>query len=182
MRETFKALEIADFYIALANNIPDNQIDNLKLNKILFYAQGWYLSKLKKPLFSDEIQAWDLGPVVPVVYHTFKCCGSNDIVEPYEDFDESRLSSEEISLLIDVYNEYGRYTGWALKNMTHLAGTPWTKFYKKAQNCVIPLEEIKAYFDAQSLEEFDAASLQIPIVTKVPAQWDGPEDKIYDYT
>ena len=180
MGEVFRALDIADFYISLANDIPDNQIDNLKLNKLLFFAQGWYLSKFNRPLFSDEIQAWDLGPVVPDVYHIFKCCGGNDIEEPYEEFDENRLNGDEISLLIDVYNEYGKYTGWALKNMTHLEGTPWTKAYKKNQNCVIPLDEIKEFFDSQSLEEFDVSSLQIPVVTKIPTQWDDWEDEVYD--
>lgn len=146
----FTALEIANFYVQLANNLPETDITNLKLNKLCYYAQGWSLVKLGKPLFSDEIQAWDYGPVIPDVYHTFKVCGKNPIAEPSESFDESRLSSEEISLLIDVYTSYGKYTPGELITMTHKRGGPWDRVYKEHGNEPISLKLIGEYFSANN--------------------------------
>lgn len=79
---SFKALDIANLYIDLANSIPGDYIDNLKLNKICYYAQAWCCVKLGHPLFDDEIQAWDYGPLIPDVYHTYKICGDCRIANP----------------------------------------------------------------------------------------------------
>lgn len=180
MSNSFQAKEIASFYIQLLNSIPDNSIDNLKLNKILYYAQAWSLTKRGKPIFSDEIIAWDYGPVIPEVYHMYKCCGSNAIVEAEAPFDEGRLSGEELELLIDVYRNYGKYTGWALKDMTHKKGAPWSQVYKKDQNNVISHDSMMEYYSNKILETFDPDSLSIPVVTSIPDSWDSEEDSVYD--
>lgn len=176
----YKAREIANFYIQLLNSIPDNSIDNLKLNKILYYAQGWSLVKNGTPLFEDDIQAWDYGPVIQEVYHTYKCCGKGPIEEADTPFDESRLSSEELELLLSVYMNYGKYTGWALKDMTHAKGSPWSQVYEKGMNRVIPLEIIKVYFEKEKLDTFEDDLSRIPVITAIPAQWDSAEDAVYD--
>lgn len=179
LKAKYTALDIANFYIDLSNCIPENSIDNLKLSKLLFFAQGWYMVKFGLPLFDDDIQAWDYGPVIPSVYRAFKCCGANDIEEPTELFDEHRLSNDEVCLLLDVYSEYGKYTGWALKNMTHEKGTPWDKVYEKNMNHVISKDSIQEFFRGKKLESFNMKDLNIPIVTEIPLDWDNQEDDIY---
>ena len=175
----FKALDIANMYIRLANDIQDDSIDNLKINKLLYYAQGWNLAKFGNPLFEESIQAWDYGPVIPEVYHTFKCCGKSPIKEPQDLFDESRLSTEELELLVSVYTAYGRYTGWALKEMTHEKGSPWDRVYQKGKNNVIDNSIIKKYFEGLSLDTFDPDGINLPEITEVPLSWDSSEDGIY---
>ena len=71
--------DVAEFFIQVANQSEDDQMTNLKLNKLLYYAQGAYLARTGKPLFENRIEAWDLGPVVPEVYHKYKVCGKNPI-------------------------------------------------------------------------------------------------------
>lgn len=180
MGSKFSALQIANFYIQLVNSIPDDSIDNLKLNKLIYFAQGHSLSKLGEPLFSDVFEAWDFGPVVPEVYHSYRCCGRNPIVDPSESFDESLLSSEELSVLVDVYSNYGKYSGIALKDMTHMDGTPWKKVYVKGNNVKIPNEMIKEYFNHDdSFKSFEIDTEKAEIVSKIPANWDSEEDEIY---
>ena len=176
----YKAIDIANMYIRLANDIQDNSIDNLKINKMLYYAQGWALVRLGRPLFDESIQAWDYGPVIPEVYHAFKCCGKLSIKEPIDVFDESRLNSEELELLVDVYTAYGRYTGWALKEMTHEKGSPWDMVYQKGKNIIIENEIIKKYFEKQSLDTFDPDLIKLPEITEIPLSWDSREDSVYD--
>ena len=179
MENKIKAIDIANMYIRLANDIQDDSMDNLKINKMLYYAQGWSLVKLGRPMFEDEIQAWDYGPVIPNVYHVFKCCGKSTIMAPQDIFDESRLSTEELELLIAVYTAYGRYTGWALKEMTHEKGGPWDKVYQRGKNNKIDNISIKKYFENLSLEVFDPDDIRLPEISEIPLSWDNSEDDIY---
>ncbi len=179
LSDRLTALDIANFYIQLVNSLPDNSIDNLKLNKIIYYAQGWSLVRLGHPLFTNEIQAWDYGPVVPEVYREFRHCGSEPIDKPSAVFDEDRLSSQELSLLVDVYDNYGKYTGWALKEMTHRKGSPWDRVYQKGMNSVITCESMMEAFSKDSIDIFDAQKLNIPVVSAIPTAWDSEGDTAY---
>ena len=179
MSNTYRAIEIANFYIRLTNSIPDNNIDNLRLNKILYYAQAWSLVRNKRPLFEDDIQEWDYGPVICDVYHTYKCCGGNTIEEAEDYFDENRLSNDELELLVDVYQKYGKYTGEALKDMTHKKGFSWEQVYQTGRNNVIAHESIIKYFEKEELDSFNVNELDIPVVKEIPAEWDSKEDAIY---
>ena len=151
MNSKYKALDIASLFIQLANGLPNDQIDNLKVNKLCYYAQGWSLVRLGYPLFDDEIQAWDYGPLIQEVYYAYRACGKNPIQDVATDFDEENLTGDERSLLTDVYVNYGKYTSSALIDMTHRDGTPWKQVYIPHKNIVIPLESIKEYF-SNSLE------------------------------
>lgn len=70
------ALEVANWFL----NYNDEKmysdgadyISNLKLQKLLYYAQGTFLAITNSPLFGDAIEAWMHGPVVPSVYHAYK--------------------------------------------------------------------------------------------------------------
>lgn len=181
MEAKFTALDIANFYIQLVNNIPDDYIDNLKINKLLYFVQGHSLSFFGKPFFRDVIQAWEYGPVVPNVYQAFKCCGGGPIAHSAADFDEDVLSGEEMEFLIAIYKRYGCYTGIALKEMTHRIGTPWHKVYKAGQNKEIPLDMMKEYFDdVEEIKGFKIDTANVNIITKIPKEWDSQEDTAYD--
>ena len=146
MTAKYKALDIASLFVQLANSIPDEDIDNLKLNKLCYYAQGWSLARFGTPLFDEAIQAWDYGPLIPSVYYAYKPCGRSPIKAPATNFDEGRLSNDELSLITDVYYNYGKYTSTGLMNMTHAEGTPWRKVYIQHANNVISTESMKNYF------------------------------------
>ena len=161
MEGKYTALDVADFFVGLANSLPNSSIDNLKLNKLCYYAQGWSLAKFDRPLFNDTIEAWEYGPVIPSVYHTYKVCGNNPISEPSEVFDEAQLDSDELSLLIDVYLTYGKYASWELASMTHEQGAPWHEVFIRGANRSIPLKSIQEYFRAHE----QLVSLK-PVLTK----------------
>ena len=159
MKGKYRALDIANLYVELANSIPDDSIDNLKLNKICYYAQAWCLTKLGYPLFSEPVEAWMYGPVIRPVYNAFKVCGIAPILEPTYQFDEAELTSEELSLLTDVYRTYGKYTSNALMHKTHEAGSPWDIVYKEQANNQITEELMIDYFKAN--DELETMQLNI---------------------
>ena len=71
------AQQVADYFLASADE--EELVTNMKLQKLLYYAQGFHLAVHGEPLFHDPIVAWSHGPVVPEVYHRFKHNGSSGI-------------------------------------------------------------------------------------------------------
>ena len=59
--------DIANFFVDLANKTDDDYITNLKLNKLLYFAQGVSLARTDKTLFEESIEAWKLGTVIPII-------------------------------------------------------------------------------------------------------------------
>lgn len=115
-------------------------ISNLKLQKLLYYAQGCYLAFFDVPLFDDDIVAWEHGPVVKEVYREYKNNGSRGIEEFGRSVEDYSLQEEAV--LKTVYEKFGQYSAWGLRNMTHQE-TPWLDTEK---NHVIPRNIIKDYF------------------------------------
>lgn len=118
-----KASDIASALVALSDPEKGDIISNLKLQKLLYYAQGFHLALYRSPLFNEEILAWQYGPVVPEVYHEYKDNGSYAIF-PQDGFDLSFLDPDQIQLLIDIYEIFGQYSAIKLMNMTH-DELPW---------------------------------------------------------
>jgi uncharacterized phage-associated protein len=140
----FKA---AEYFLSLQDGDAGNAISNMKLQKLLYYAQGFSMVILGKPLFEDDFEAWDYGPVVRVVYDKYKSYGSNALPKP-ENFSFSPYRPEEKQLLDDIYDIYGRYSAWALSSMTHNT-PPWKD---TPRNEVISKEAMETYF-ATRIEE-----------------------------
>ena len=86
------AVNVANFFVELANAEEDSCMTNLKLNKLVYFAQAWSLEKLGKPLFEEEVEAWQHGPVIPSVYTAFSPCGRDRISETTAGYDESENS------------------------------------------------------------------------------------------
>ena len=80
-------------------------VTNLRLQKLLYFAQGWYLARYGKPLFEDDMLCWKYGPVVRTVYDKYKDRGKTGIENNYA-FDRSVLSKDEFELLLDVLMAY----------------------------------------------------------------------------
>lgn len=85
---TYKALDIAKKLIFKAQNDEPNggeRLTNLKLQKLLYYQQGYHLAAFGTPLFSEDVESWMYGPVVPSVYDVFSAYGSSalPVVDTY---------------------------------------------------------------------------------------------------
>ena len=121
-------------------------ISNLKLQKLLYYAQGIHLALYETPLFSDPIEAWQYGPVVDSVYQTYKCNGADAIKifdNPVENFSE-----QEEGTLQFVEKTFGQFSAWKLMDMTH-EETPWKE---TPINEEIQLDKIQRYFEEHYIE------------------------------
>lgn len=141
---SYSAEIVADWFVAWAG-ANDADLSNLKLQKLLYYGQGYHLGLRGSPLFDDPIEAWSHGPVVASVYHRFKQYGSGDIPAT-DEFDFDCIDSPTTELLIRVWNTYGGFGAWRLRNMTH-SEAPWKDhFTPNEQSVVIPQDTMRAFF------------------------------------
>lgn len=134
---------IAKYFLYKSSISEDMGISNLKLQKLLYYAQGFYLALFNDSLFTDEIQAWQHGPVCSEVYHIYKTNGSNIIPFTENITFGDFLNDEQFKFLDEVYDEFAQFSAWKLRDMTHDEPT-WINHESTAS--IIPRDEIKEYF------------------------------------
>jgi uncharacterized phage-associated protein len=115
------SFDIAKYFIWLANE-TGSFISNLKLQKLVYYAQAWHLALHEQPLFNEDFEAWVHGPVIPDLYHNYKNFGWKPIQE------EITLDLPEtiLSYLKEVADEYFACDAYELEQMTHLEA-PWQR-------------------------------------------------------
>jgi len=137
--------DAAKYFLAQASEDAGDLISNLKLQKLLYYAQGFHLALYDEPLFPEAIEAWTHGPVFPDLYRHYKKYGAGAIPYP-EDIDFSIYDEETKSLLDEVYCVFGQFAAWKLRNMTQ-EEYPWKL---AAQNSgIITHQSLKEYFKTQ---------------------------------
>jgi uncharacterized phage-associated protein len=137
------ANDVANIFLSWANDDGD-LITNLKLQKLIYYAQAWHLVHFDKPLFNDVIEAWEFGPVIPDTYHQFKKFGYSAIKYKKTGDEKKVFTKNQLSYLIDVYDTFIKYSAHELVNMTHNE-KPWRKAYNSADK-TISLKLMKEYY------------------------------------
>lgn len=139
------AKTVANFMVYIMADAFDD-LTNMKINKLLYFAQGHYLREYGKPLFDDRIEAWNHGPVVPSVYDAYKSYGDAPIRE-YDMSTIDDITPEAERILFGVARKYGKYTASSLRTMTHVIGSPWDRAYRPGcAHVEIPLQTIQEYF------------------------------------
>lgn len=108
--------DVAEYILA-----RQGEMTTWKLQKLVYYAQAWHVAWTERPLFSERIEAWANGPVVPELYRQhrgeFKCVRISG-------GDPTKLTTDEMSAVDTVVDFYGDKTGQWLSELTH-AEPPW---------------------------------------------------------
>lgn len=144
-----EALQIARFFIDLAEQQyrthTGERMTALRLQKLMYFAQGWYMSRYGTPLFNEDMEAWKYGPVIPSVYQRYKEFQDgpiHDIPPEKEAFTQS-----EYALLLDVARDYWKYSSSELVRMSHAPDSPWRQVYRDGKkNLRVSKESIREYF------------------------------------
>ncbi len=160
---SFPAKAVANEFLELARK--GEPISPMKLQKLVYYAHGWYMGFTKDPLIDEQVECWKHGPVVNSLFHEFKEFGSDHI---------TRLAKRLVmkqgkglaattprvpkdaefphTIVSWVWGAYGPYSAVKLSNMTHLPGGPWDRVMKKyggspPRGTDIPPEWIREHFE-----------------------------------
>lgn len=116
--------DVVKYFLAKAGEDEDSPISNLKLQKLIYYAQAFHLAIFDRPFFSADFEAWTHGPVCPEVYHLYKAFGAGPITVPDTEFDPQKFSQDQLDLLDEINELFGQFSAWKLRNMTH-EDDPW---------------------------------------------------------
>lgn len=114
---------VADYFLSKIDPEAGTSITNLKLQKLVYYAQSWSLAYHNKTMFNSRLEAWVHGPVIAELYQQYKDCGYC-CIQPVDDFDETLLVEQEKSILDMVWKVYGKYDAKCLERLTH-EEDPW---------------------------------------------------------
>ncbi len=127
-------LDVARYFIVRAyEDGIEAEMTNMKVQKLLYYAQSLHLALYDRPLFDAEIQAWRYGSVCPPAYRFYSNFEANQLPIPSkEDYLES-IPDEIKNLLEEVWGYFGGYHAYRLSDMTH-GEFPW----KKARKGLLP--------------------------------------------
>jgi len=142
------ALDAARELARLAHR-DSKTLTQLSIQKLLYYAQGWSLAIRGKPLFTEPLQAWKRGPVVPSLWdglteHGDKPIGPDELGEP------EGLNDGDRALIETVWTQFRGHSAHALVRMSH-AESPWQNARAglpedaRSSN-VISIEDMKEHF------------------------------------
>ena len=142
-------------YSDMKTNDNVEALTQLKVMKLLYYAQGVSLAVYDKVLFPEKILAWRYGPAVQEVYDVYK--GSREIVDSTSngmsdteigDYQEVNSDQEAALILNAVVDEYGDMSAIELMNQTH-GEAPWLE---TTQSQEIDVNLIKDFFVKEIVE------------------------------
>ena len=128
----------------------DQPISTMKLQKLVYLAQGWHLGLRDKPLFTEQLQAWANGPVCPDLFAKHR---GDYAVKEWQWGNARRLLASERIVVDAVIKNYGGLSGLELSELSHLRGTPWQAtrdswnlINGQASTVEIDPEDIKQHF------------------------------------
>jgi len=145
--KTYKAIDIANWFINQFDKDAGDVITHLKVQKLLYFAEAWSQVLLNRELFLESIEAWSHGPVVREVFNEFRDAGweplsiKGDLVKVDDDVED---------VLQQVLDTYGNVSAKTLENMTH-KDQSWIEARgslppESRCNNVISKQKIKRYF------------------------------------
>lgn len=146
---------VADFFLNRVETEQGSSITHLKLQKLCYYAQAWYLALEDDKLFNENFEAWVHGPVNPNLFQRYRDYQWQNI-QPVSDFDNSVFTQDQLEHLEEIWDIYGKYDGKYLEDLTH-EEDPWIDArdgYEPTERCnnVIDVNHMAIYYRAQ-LEE-----------------------------
>lgn len=137
-------IAVANFIIEIANE-NKKSITNLKLQKIMFFLQGYCLTRYGEPIINGNFSKWKYGPVQVSVYDEFKIYASgpiahlsSKIVKKDNKFEfvceKLNLADKSIeSELTAVVKKIMKKKPWELVDITHNHSS-WKNFRSDIMN------------------------------------------------
>ena len=126
------------------------KIDEMKLHKLMYFAQRESLIQTDTPLFSGEFQGWRFGPVLPELRVMYQ-------KDDFADVTDEALGTDK-SILDVVFSEYAGKDSFSLSRLTHgeLSWTRSRKVIPPAANSfnTMPLDDIR--LDADRMKKLRA--------------------------
>lgn len=135
-----KVLNLAEYVIRSAE-VRGTFVTNLKLQKTLYYLQGYSLKEFEEAAFDDDILNWQYGPVAPTAYFAYSNYGAEPL-ESNESVQIEKMGKEQKKLFDKVIDACLELPARRLVQMTH-EEDPWKE---TNQNDQITTANIARFF------------------------------------
>ena len=136
----YKAMDLANYIVdkCIKDNVP---ITNLQLQRILYFVQKDFL-KRGSPAFSDYIEAWEFGPVVPNVYFYFCGFGATPISISRDSVPNLTSDKNIIDNIVEAKRDLD---SWVTAKETNKITGAWSKVFNdgKGSQHIMPVDLIK---------------------------------------
>lgn len=132
--------EIADHVLASS----PYGLSNRELQKVLYFAQGFYLAQTGEHLFSEDLQAWRHGPCHGGLYYKFREYGWNSIGRPAV-ASLVPIRPEVAAFIAAVTLTFSAVGQSNLIEFSH-ADVPWASKFIPDANVRLSKEDIRDYF------------------------------------
>lgn len=140
MKPKYSVFEIANYFLLKAKQDGQELLSNMKLQKLVYYAQGLHCALYNKPLFPEKLVAWTYGPIVPELYRKYKRYQARGIA-PDKDFNPDIIDERTEGFLNNIYKFFGQFSAIRLMEMAHT-----DKCYIDAcDNNEITIDSMKVY-------------------------------------
>ena len=144
-----KIINVAQYIFNEYKRVTEEIIDEMKLQKLLYFSQRETFAILNQPLFNEVFEGWKYGSVSREVRTVFTEDGINAQTED--------IKSESKYIINNIIQEYGALASWKLSALTHKE-TSWLnsrKGLKKEENgnVEIKMEDIRE--DAKKVRPYD---------------------------
>ncbi|WP_406545530.1 Panacea domain-containing protein [Succinimonas sp.] len=154
--EKYSAFTVANWFIErskLAENEGGDRLSLLKLLKLMYYAEGTFLAYDRGSLFKEQFIAWQHGPILYSVWKRFTNTPYDLSFTDSEKSEFREISEEDVELLENVYQTFGTYSAWGLRNLTH-GERPWIEATDngRVMNREISRDSIRDYFKHNYIE------------------------------
>ena len=106
-----KIINVAQYIFAEYLRITGEVIDEMKLHKLLYFAQRESLAITNTPLFEGEFEGWKYGPVCKEIRNSITRDGIIDY--------DSDVSDECKYIINNIILEYGALASWKLSELSH---------------------------------------------------------------
>lgn len=125
-------------------DLSDWTINNMRLQKILYLINMVYVGRHDKPLIFEHFEAWEHGPVLPILYNKVKRFGIDPIKRYVFESDLKTINDEEITqVLTNGWEKLCYKENWELIGLTRRVNGAWEKRYVAGKKEVITLEDLK---------------------------------------
>ena len=152
-RNMSKTDDVVKYLIYAYEQISNSRFESqeLKLQKLMYFAQRESFALTGKELFASDFEGWIHGPVLPELRYYFE----QDYV-PYNG-DSSTLNETDKYVIESVIHKYGQYDAWYLRNLSHEERS-WQKSRKglkdsESGNQLISKSDIRK--DAEKVRIYD---------------------------
>ncbi|KKU50165.1 MAG: Prophage protein [Parcubacteria group bacterium GW2011_GWB1_49_7] len=148
--DILKAKDVASFLIDLSlkegadKGLPTPEgITNLKLQKLLYFAQASHMALFNKPLFTEKIEAWKWGPVIPSIYHHYSSNKNKPL--PLDKSFKGIDNDKKSEFIKGVWDLFGKYSAIELMKITH-KHKPWIEAFQKGSGTTIENSVLRSYY------------------------------------